>query len=340
MTQKQENSKELKLSIPTPGKGPGGVPLVVGAFDAPGMIKGAVSFECNYDCKGSDIIIRYTALAEVRWTTRSNNKTTHYRGRHLYDEKILQMALPHPQEGKVSAGKYLCPFNFPVDAMNIPSSFVGTYAWMTYKVQATLVRKFPSVNLVREQIVWVLSSALPRPERPLVDTPTQMTRYNGVLMKIVPYICVIPSNVIYLGQQVPITIKILPAESPVQVVSGVVKLKQYTTLNVKGGEKSDKKDLLNITLKDGWPQAEARQSWQRTIVVPFPGAPQATPSISSSMVTKSHKLKLILDAKIGKNGHKSQLRVEMPVKITGPRPAGEPYPSFDLHRYLACADKI
>ncbi|KAG0000081.1 hypothetical protein BGZ80_010822 [Entomortierella chlamydospora] len=340
MTQKQENSKELKLSIPTPGKGPGDVPLVIGAHDTPGAIKGAVSFECNYDCKGSNIIIKYTALAEVRWSTKSGNKTIHYRGRHLYDKKIVQMTLQHTQEGKVSAGKYLCPFYFSIDAMYMPSSFVGTYAWMTYKVRATLVRKFPSVNLVREQVVWVLNSALPRPERPLIDTPTQMTRYKGVLMKTVPYICIIPSNVIYLGQQVPITIKILPAESPVQVMSGVIKLKQYTTLNVRGGEKSNKKELLNVTLKDGWPQAEARNSWQRTIVVPIPGFPQVTPSISSPMITKSHILKLILNAKIGKNGHRSELRVEMPVTITGPRPAGEPYPSFDLHRYLACVDKI
>ncbi|KAF9168899.1 hypothetical protein BGX21_011069 [Mortierella sp. AD011] len=270
MTQKQENSKELKLSIPTPGKGPGDVPLVVGAHDTPSAIKGAVSFECNYDCKGSNIIIQYTALAKVRWS----------------------------------------------------------------------IRKFPSVNLVREQVVWVLNSALPRPERPLIDTPTQMTRYNGVLMKTVPYICIIPSNVIYLGQQVPITIKISPAESAVQVLTGVIKLKQYTTLNVRGGEKSSKKELLNVALKNGWPQAEAGNSWQRTIVVPVPGFPQVTPSISSPMITKSHILKLILDARIGMNGHRSELRVEMPVTITGPRPVGEPYPSFDLHRYLDYVDKI
>ncbi|KAF9207719.1 hypothetical protein BGZ49_010683 [Haplosporangium sp. Z 27] len=343
MTQKQEKSKSLKISIPTAGRGPGGIPLVISTLDTVAAIQGTVSFESNYDCKGKEIIIKYTALAETQWSTTynngSSNRIRYYRGHHLYDEKTIKMGLPCPQDGKVAAGSYLCPFEFPINPSSMISSFVNPHGWMKYKVKATLIRGFPSTNIVEEQIVWVLISEIPRPERPLADMPIQMIRYNGVL-KNIPYVCLIPSNLIYLGQQVPITIKMMASEECVQIDSGVVKLKEYSTFRASGGEKSGKDEILNLKVDDGWPHAETQKSWQRTIVVPFPTSPQLTPTLSSSMITKAHILKLILRAKIGDRFGTSELRVEMPVRITGPRPAGELYPCFDLHKYLASVVNI
>ncbi|ORZ15430.1 hypothetical protein BCR41DRAFT_63055 [Lobosporangium transversale] len=173
----------------------------------------------------------------------------------------------------------------------------------------------------------------------LSNTPVTMTRFNGTLKDVVPYVCVVPSNVLYLQQLVPVTIKIMPTEHPVSVVSAVIKLKQYTRLQVSGGTKSDSKELMSFPVTDEWPVPEARKGWQRTIVVSLPGVPQVTPTFGSDMITKTHMLKLIMQVRMGARGEKHELRVEMPVIITGPRPPGEPYPSFDLNRYLACVDQ-
>ncbi|KAF8934991.1 hypothetical protein BGZ58_005311 [Dissophora ornata] len=333
-------SKALTLSIPTPGKGPNNVPLFIGAVDAPARIKGMVNFNCNYDCKGNDIYINYIAVAEAKWSRRSGNRTYTYRGRQVFNEQNLRMALPHPSTGTVQAGQYAYSFDFPVDAKTTPSSFKGLYSWMTYRVRVTLVRSFPSLNVVREQTVWVLNSLIPRPERPLADTPVSMTQFSGVLMKTVPYICVIPSVLLYLGQQVPVTIKVQAASSPIFVQSAVIKLKQYSTLRVRSGTKTGKKELLNVPLDGGWPQAEVHKAWQRTVIVTLPGAPQLTPTVASTMITKVHKLKLIMQVRMGQHGQREELRIEMPVVITGPRPPGEPYPSFDMPRYLASVNTI
>ncbi|KAF9960968.1 hypothetical protein BGZ72_005271 [Mortierella alpina] len=339
MAPQEEKSKTLALSIPTLGKGPGGVPLFIGTWDAPTKIAGTVHFSSNYNCKGDTIRIRYKAKAKVAWSTRSGNTTTHYRGKLLFDEADQEMKLPSVKGGVVLAGQYACAFEFPVDPSVMPCSSTGKYGSVIYTVSATLVRSFPSTNIVREQSVWVLNSILPRPQRPLPDAPVAVTQFKGTFSNNVPYVCAIPSKVLYLGQQVPITLKVLPQQWPVQVVSASFKLKQYTTLSVKTGRKIDSKDIFNIAVNDGWPMARARESWKRTVVIPFPGAPELTPTVDTAILEKSHKLKLIMQIKVGDSGSR-EMRVEMPVVITGPRPAAEPYPSFDLNQYLTCVESI
>ncbi|KAF9364318.1 hypothetical protein BGX34_001904 [Mortierella sp. NVP85] len=337
---KVKKTKTMTLSIPTAGKGPNGEPLFFGAVDAPARIMGTVTFSSNYECKGNDIYIQYTAMAVAKWSRRSGKRTYYYEGRQPYDEKTIQLVLPHPKPGAVQAGEYSCPFDFPVDAQNMPSSFRGRYAWMSYKVKAVLVRNFPSTNVVREHEVWVLNTLLPRPEMPIPNAPMPMTRYSGNLKDMVDYICVIPSTMLFLTQQVPITFKVMPSAHQVQVISAVVKLKQYTQLVVRTASKTDKKELINIPLKDGWPVPEPNQSWQRTVVVPFPGAPQLTPTIQTPMITKIHILKLIMQVKLSPRNDKHEIRIEMPVAITAPRPPGEPYPAFDLNHHLSRLDRI
>ncbi|KAF9438538.1 hypothetical protein BGZ76_007069 [Entomortierella beljakovae] len=333
------NTKSLSLSFDAPKTGPGDIPLIIGTLDTPGVVKGVVCFDTNYDCKGDDIIIEYKASARAKWQTKSGNTTYRYDGTFLYDNQHIQMALPHSKPGKVTAGKYLCPFSFTVDSKNCPSSFTGTYGWLTYRVKVTLVRSFPSINVVREQKIWVLNSVLPKPTKALADATPKFTAFKGTVGTTIPYICLIPSDILYVGQQVPITIKLLNSTINVRVVSAVIKLKQYTTLKVKSGKKDSTKEIMTIDVSGGWPEPQAKKNWQRTIVVPMPTPPKVTPSMSSNMITKAHNLKLIMEVMIGDN-KRHELRVEMPVTITGPRPDGEAFPSFDLHPYLAFVDKL
>lgn len=230
----------------------------------------------------------------------------------MHDEQILHMKLSHPKEGIVQAARYSYSFDFPIDASTMPPSYFTRFDSMVYSVRVTLVRSFPSTNLFRHQAICVVNSILPRPQMPFANTPMAMTRFEGTLDKIVPYVCVIPSNILYLGQQTPVSIKVMPAAFPVRVVSAVIKLKQYTklTLTELDAKKSYKTTVLAIPLKNEWPVAEAHKSWQRTIVVLLPEALKLTPSFVSAMVTKTHILKLIMVVRMGENGAKHKLRVE------------------------------
>ncbi|KAF9192804.1 hypothetical protein BGZ51_004789 [Haplosporangium sp. Z 767] len=337
--QEQQKSKSLALLIPTLNLGPNGVPLVIGALDAPAKIAGVVVFQANYDCKGDYITIDYKAQADVHWTKRTGDRNNRYFGQYIFDECQLTMDLSSSKPGMVLAGEYACAFEFPIHPRKMPSSSIGKNGSVTYKVRATLHRGFPSTNIVQEQIVWVMNSRLPPPDKLLLESPVNMKQFKAKFLDKVPYVCTIPSDVLFLGQQVPITIKVQATEHRVQVVRAVIQLREYTTLIIKSDRKHDSKDILNIELNDGWPQAEAHQSWKRSIVVPFPGAPQLTPTLKSSIIEKSHKLKLIMAVKMDSNGTK-ELKVEMPVIITCPRPPGEPYPMFDLARYLDAVSSI
>ncbi|KAF9561749.1 hypothetical protein EC968_005606 [Mortierella alpina] len=313
MAPREVKSKTLVLSTPTPQKGPDGMPLFIGAWDAPTKIRGTVNFCSNYNCKGDKIRIRYQSKAKVEWSKRHDDQTIHYRGKLVFADAVQEIKLPMAKEGVVLAGQYACPFEFAVDPTVMPCSSRGTYGSITYTVVATLVRSFPSTNLVREQTVWVLNSCLPRPQRPLPDGPMSMTQFKGTFANNVPYVCVIPSRILYLGQQVPITLKVLPHPFPVQVVQAVVKLKQYTTLSVRTAHKIDSKDILNIVIHDGWPMARAKESWKRTVVIPLPGAPVLTPTVNTAILEKSHKLKLIMQMRVG-NGGSREMRVESKLK--------------------------
>jgi hypothetical protein len=66
---KVKKTKTMTLSIPTAGKGPNGEPLFIGAVDAPARIKGTLTFSSNYECKGNDIYIQYTAMAVAKWSS-------------------------------------------------------------------------------------------------------------------------------------------------------------------------------------------------------------------------------------------------------------------------------
>lgn len=227
----------------------------------------------------------------------------------MFDERSFQVKLTHPKVGTVSAGNYASQFEIPIHP-ETPCSSKGTYGWMTYKIKAIMVRSFPSTNVVFEQKIWVMTSLLPRPQRPLSETPVTMSRFNGTFLNRIPYVCVIPSEVLFLGQQVPLTFKCSGVSNThLQVVSAVVKLKQYTTLTVKTGRKIDSKDIVNSRVDDGWPHATNGEGWQRTVVVTMPGAPQLTPTVISPMIEKTHKLKLIMQVS-SPNAGTRELRVE------------------------------
>ncbi|KAF9310043.1 hypothetical protein BG003_008981 [Podila horticola] len=157
----------------------------------------------------------------------------------------FKIALGHSKPSKITAGKYSGKYSAAVNVAinpNFPSSSISTYGWMTYSQlasQAPQHKRGPRGRRLGHQHV-----------------PAQIRarRFNGTFDKVVPYICVILSEVLYLARKVPVPFKAFPTlndGAPLTVVSVIVKLKQYTSLKASFETEHDSKDMMNIAMNDG-----------------------------------------------------------------------------------------
>lgn len=175
-------------------------------------------------------------------------------------------------------------------------------------------RDFPFRNMAAKQLVWVYSSSLRELE---MQVPKA---YTLVWHDILPVTCTLPSEVLYQGQVVPLTIRIDPflencihKDQDLIITSAVVKLKQYTVLREPGlldKKRVEKKVVFVLPVMEGWPVT--RQGFERTVMVELPGARQLAASIDTVPLTKAHMLKLIMMVRAGSMGEKEvkELRVE------------------------------
>ncbi|KAG0003054.1 hypothetical protein BGZ65_002087 [Modicella reniformis] len=132
-----------------------------------------------------------------------------------------------------------------------------------------------------------------------------------------------------LGQPVPLTIRFDPFLSSsghfgqeLIVVSATIKLKQYTRLWHRWDVKTETKELLALPVNDGWQQSA--NGMQRTILVDIPHAPRLSCTTYTRPVQKKHVLKLIMRVRTSTmQPWPRELRVEMEVNVTGPRPPND-----------------
>ncbi|KAF9361209.1 hypothetical protein BGX26_005033 [Mortierella sp. AD094] len=144
-----------------------------------------------------------------------------------------------------------------------------------------------------------------------------------------------------LGQTVPLTVQFdpfLPSSGHFRqelvVVNATIKLKQYTRLWHRWNVKTETKEVLAMAVNDGWPQVGS--GLQRTIQVNIPPAPRLSCTTVTRPVQKTHVLKLIMRVRAQNMTDRKarELRVEMGVNITGPRPPTD-LPIEELPPYSA-----
>ncbi|KAF8926367.1 hypothetical protein BGZ58_011235 [Dissophora ornata] len=124
--------------------------------------------------------------------------------------KKINAALKNPRSS-VLPERYVGEFAIDLDPSH-PSSCKTLFGHVTYLIRATLHRDFPSRNVVREQKIWVLNTTLPKPDEEIpIHYPTYWQKYSGLFEGKMPYTCIVPPNPVYLGQSIPVLIKIDPA---------------------------------------------------------------------------------------------------------------------------------
>ncbi|KAG0202960.1 hypothetical protein BGX28_004593 [Mortierella sp. GBA30] len=320
----KDGEKSVSIHFHTQELGPEGQPLYYHTPENAAVIQGHVEFRTVRPTKGSDIVLTFDARAESKWTEHYGQTTVSFHQISRLQEKTWEIKLNRTDSKTIAPGVTRYDFEVQLDH-GLPPSIHGKRGWFHYRFKAHLRRDFPHRDMAAKQCVWVYSSSIKASE---VQEPKL---YKQVWNDILPFNCTLPSDVLYHGQLVPLTVQFEPfLDSCVHrgqeliVLSAAVKLKQYTTLIEKSKlltkKREEKKVVMNLPVFEDWPQTS--QGFTKTIMVELPGARQLAASIESETLIKSHCLKLIMMVRTNVTTEKEakELRMEMDVKITSPRP--------------------
>ncbi|KAF9104769.1 hypothetical protein BGX29_001317 [Mortierella sp. GBA35] len=319
----KDSGKSIAIHFHTKELGPEGQPLYYHTPENPAVIKGHVEFRTVKETKGGDIDFTFEARAQAKWTEQHGKATISFNHINRLQEQSWEIKLNRTSPKVISPGVTRYDFEVRLDP-GLPSSIEGTRGWFHYRFKAHIERSFPHRNMAAKELVWVYSSSLRAGEQ------FEPKIYKQVWNDVMPVTCTIPSDVLYQGQTVPVTVQFEPfldnsihRGQELIVVSAMVKMKQYTKLTdpaVFHKVRKDKKTVFSLPVTEDWPQTN--QGLTKIIMVELPGAKQLAAAIDTPAISKRHTLKLIMMVRTNMSTEKEakELRVEMDVKITSPRP--------------------
>ncbi|KAF9931386.1 hypothetical protein FBU30_010314 [Linnemannia zychae] len=337
----QSKTKTLQIVILTPFRGPGNLPAIYCTPEEPGKIRGYVELTTTEDIKAGDLDLYFRVKSHARWARHYGESTVIYNSKDILQKNLHQFPIKHERPGVISPGTIRFDFEEILNP-HTPSSIQGQRNWLTYRFAATLQRGFFQRNLVYKQDVWVFSSCVPSPLSNYIPKPHVFT---GVWEEHLPYTCSIPKEHVQLGEMVPLNIEFKPFipssglyGQDLVVVDAVIKMKQYTRLWHKWNVKNEKKEIIKMPISHGW--SMNKNGMQRTIMVTIPFAPRLSCTTYTKPIRKTHCLKLIMRIKTASMSDRQakELRIEMPVNVTGPRPPEIDPPADELPPYSAVWD--
>ncbi|KAF9438006.1 hypothetical protein BGZ76_010210 [Entomortierella beljakovae] len=288
----KDNSKSISLHFQSPQFGPDSQPLYFSTPESPAEHYGEAH-------------VRFHSIVNLQG-------------------KSWEVKLTRSDPKTISPGVTRYDFTVNLDS-ELPPSVHGQRGWFHYRFKACIRRDFPRRDMAVKQLVWVYSSSIRANEVP------QPKVYRQVFNDMMPFSCTLPSEVLYQGQSVPLTVQFDPFRSgsplcgeKLIIMSAHVKMKQYTRLFDKKFLKKRRNEkkvvfVLPVAVND-WPQTD--QGFTKTIMVDLPGARKLAASLDTEPVTKSHCLKLIMMVRTSSMSEKEakEVRMEMDVRITSPRP--------------------
>ncbi|KAF9407910.1 hypothetical protein BGZ94_002522 [Podila epigama] len=319
-----EHERPLAVVVQTPFRGPGNLPAIYATPEEQGRITGYVEYNSADERKGEKLELYFRTKSEARWLRSYGQSVIVFHNKEILQMKTWKYDLPTTATGLIAAGKSRFDFEVILDP-HCPSSIKGNRGWLNYRLRLTLRRKFPRRNIVTAQDVWVFSSCLPAPGP--IYLPREPSVYSGIWEDRLPFTITLPATSIQLGEMLPVYVKFEPflktsghLGQELIVVDAVIKLKQYTRLWHKWDVKTETKQVLEMPVNDGWPTTS--DGFERMIEVPIPPAPRLSCTAITRVVRKTHCLKLIMHVHTNTSSAKEarELRIEMDVNITGPRP--------------------
>jgi hypothetical protein len=202
-----------------------------------------------------------------------------------------------PTKSKILPGDYEECFEVSLPS-TLPSSSLNEHARISYIVTARLIRKW-SPDVVETKEIWFLTTVLPQPTPRLQPVPSITF---GHWRDALPCSIILPSNVLFLGQAVPVTIRLDPflptsasAGNPMKFVTARLCLKQYHTLASSNGMHSTfryKRNILDYDLQH-WPRHEVL-GFQDTVIMRLPMMPELSPTTETNVCSIRHSINLLV----------------------------------------------
>ncbi|KAF9305600.1 hypothetical protein BGZ74_009644 [Mortierella antarctica] len=317
---KRQKSLVIEIEGGQPG-GPDGAVIFYGQPDRSTVVRCTIRFTTNYECKGDCIEYRFTGKALSSWSEGEDSRS----GKDVFHRQVWDLPVNHPKPGRIAPGSYQASFD-AILSPTFPSTSETKGGRVTYLVEAKVRRRW-DLNVVEFQRIWYSATSLPPPS---IDPITTVGSCAGVWRDTLPYSIIIPAGTLFLGQLVPVTIRLGPllANSPkagqqIRLIGPKLQLKQYAHLATNSGGSTEvrKRVVVNLALAH-WPKHAVGEYWD-TVLVQLPTLPDLAPTTETSVYSVRHSLNLAVG--IGMNGMAGVMKVQVKVDITGPRPPAE-YP--------------
>ncbi|KAF9357765.1 hypothetical protein BGX26_003116 [Mortierella sp. AD094] len=295
-----EKDKRLELEIVN-GRttGPDGSYLFYGVPEGVTLIRGKVRFRSNYECKGDGI--QYKFIGKSSCSFADDNDDTVYGKVTLFECVWIMNIQEYVKQRKISPGQYEESFEVRLPS-TLPSSSQTSHGRVSYVIEARLIRKW-SLDVVVTKEIWFQPTTLTLPNtgRNIPHGLTPSTTF-GCWKNTLPCSITLLSQVLHLGQEVPITIRMDPllptsemAGKGFRMLNPRIRLKQYMTLTSTSGNTSTSRYKFNVVDigLDHWPTQEVNQ-FQDTIIMRLPTMPILSPSIDTHVYKIRHSINLML----------------------------------------------
>ncbi|KAG0050940.1 hypothetical protein BGZ83_004272 [Gryganskiella cystojenkinii] len=347
----KDAEKSISVHFHNTELGPEGQPVYYSTPENPARITGYVEFRTIKELSGKDITLNFQARAESKWTENHGSSTVSYHGLSVLQEKSWDVPLTRVRAAagssstsssssnakKTPIAPGVTRFEFEIQLEpNLPPTLEGTNGWFHYRFKAHLARDFPRRDMAAKQCVWVYSSSIEEGQIQRMEPKIYKTLWHDVL----PVQCTLPSDLLYQGQVVPLKVNIgafmesstFKGQTLI-IENAMVKMKQYTMLiepkKLYTSKRKQKKTVFILPIMDShaegdcWNLEQSNQGFERTLMVELPGARQLAADLESKALLKTHCLKLIMMVRTSgapPEEPAKEIRVEMDVKITSPRP--------------------
>ncbi|KAG0012034.1 hypothetical protein BGZ82_002759 [Podila clonocystis] len=199
-----------------------GLPMVYGVPESPAVIRGNFLIQSEYDFKGIEVRVHYTAKAIVG-VTMGTNRIDRI---DLLDEASRSL-IPTHAPGKpntISAGTYRLPFEFTIHP-TIPPSSLTEFSAVRFEIQGRITRGTWSKDLLTTpQCIHVAQSRILAPiQRSLAVAggleSVHLMRTSGIWSRVQPYEVLWKDTPVAFGQIVPTTLRIFPPQNQISAIS-------------------------------------------------------------------------------------------------------------------------
>ncbi|ORZ14409.1 hypothetical protein BCR41DRAFT_86916 [Lobosporangium transversale] len=239
--------------------------------------------------------------------------------------KHWELDVERPKPGWIGKGSYARLCSVILDPL-LPSSSESPFGSMRYYFEARL-KGAKGFGITRSdwvvaQEVWILNSSLPFYNNISIDNPTAV---HGIWRDALKYSISIPSDLLYLGQRVAVTVQLHPFNQgsvyegdEVQVIYATFTLRELKTFRaqfVRDVHQTTEK-VLNITVNTAWRQSV--DGWRKTINLSLPSSPIMSPNMQTKFMDVAHTLAVMIEFRTVKISKIEKLKAQLDVQITAP----------------------